>query len=252
MKDNNDSVSNKEWFEIWFDSPEYHTLYMHRDLTEAGLFIRKLISDIKIKPGSRVLDLACGRGRHTFQLATYPFEVFGLDYSPNNIAYANEHHKYDKIVYFQHDMRDPFPVDNLDLVLNLFTSFGYFREESENIRVLNNVHKSLKNNGIFVLDYFNTSRIIYDMVHEERLFTGGFEFDISRKIEGRHIVKTIRVKSEGQAKYFQERVMAYGYVELKNLIESCGFTVVKTYGDYNLDLYKEGISPRMIFNCRKL
>jgi len=62
---------NNEWFKSWFDSDYYHILYAHRDEKEAEVFLSNLIQKLKIKQGSSILDLGCGRGRHARLLKKY-------------------------------------------------------------------------------------------------------------------------------------------------------------------------------------
>lgn len=242
----------QEWFEVWFDTPEYHLLYQHRDIDEAASFISHLMQSLNPNKNIRVLDLACGRGRHTVQLAGYGFDVHGLDYAPSNIAYAQQHHSRDNISYWLHDMRDPFPCKDLDLILNLFTSFGYFEQSEEHECVLRNVYNALSPGGVFVLDYFNTARVLNDMVQEEERVIGEFIFNISRQKVGRRIQKNITVTYPNtQKKHFEEWVEAFSRDDLTNLIENAGFTIEGLYGDYQLKPFDALTSTRLILKVIK-
>ena len=83
-------MHKKQWFETWFDTEYYHILYKHRDENEADLFIDKLVRFLNIPVQSKVLDLACGKGRHAMVLHRYNLEVLGVDLSKNSIKEANE------------------------------------------------------------------------------------------------------------------------------------------------------------------
>src|SRR3954449_2448025 len=76
------------WFKEWFNSPYYHQLYFNRDMSEAAAFIDKLITHLKPAPGSTMLDVACGKGRHSLQLANKGFDVTGIDLSEDSIQEA--------------------------------------------------------------------------------------------------------------------------------------------------------------------
>src|SRR5690606_8758177 len=114
-----------EWFKDWFNSPYYHLLYNHRDENEAIFFLDNLIAKLQPKPDARILDLACGRGRHAVYLRTKGFDVTGVDLSPENIRLAATTAG-ERLHFYVHDMRYLLLSNYFDLVLNLFTSFGYF------------------------------------------------------------------------------------------------------------------------------
>ncbi|MCB0512464.1 MAG: class I SAM-dependent methyltransferase, partial [Bacteroidetes bacterium] len=81
-------IDNKNWFELWFNSPFYHILYKNRDQNEANIFIDNMITKLKMDYG-KILDLACGKGRHAYYLAEKGFDVIGVDLAENSIKYAN-------------------------------------------------------------------------------------------------------------------------------------------------------------------
>jgi 2-polyprenyl-3-methyl-5-hydroxy-6-metoxy-1,4-benzoquinol methylase len=126
-----------EWFSTWFDSPYYHLLYSSRSYTEAGSFLDALLAHLHPKADAQLLDLACGRGRHAVQISARGYDVTGLDLSPENITAAQQH-AHVGLRFYVHDMRVPLQCGPFDFVLNLFTSFGYFQEESENVVALRN------------------------------------------------------------------------------------------------------------------
>ena len=203
----------KEWFASWFDSPYYPILYQHRDYAEAERFIRKLVASLDAPQGALVLDLACGRGRHARFLNQLGLNVTGLDLSPESIADANTFAN-EQLHFAVHDMRDPFPPSvapsgTFDCILNLFTSFGYFADQSENLRVLRNVRTALSSpSGEFVLDFMNVPRILAGLVPEEEKQLNGIGFHIRRRVEDGFIVKDIHVKDGEKVYDFQERVQA--------------------------------------------
>ena len=145
-----------DWFETWFDSPYYHQLYNHRDEEEALRFINNLLDKLQPTPGCRMLDLACGKGRHSKALWDRGYDVTGVDLSDNSISAAKEY-ECDTLRFYTHDMRFPLVSNYFDYTFNFFTSFGYFETEREHINALRTMSSSLKKDGILVIDFLNTS-----------------------------------------------------------------------------------------------
>lgn len=134
------------WFKNWFDSPYYHQLYFNRDESEAAAFINKLIEYLKPASRSRMLDVACGKGRHSLQLANKGFDVTGIDLSAYSIQEALKH-ECENLHFYQHDMRLPFWINYFDYAFNFFTSFGYFQTQRENDNAIRTIAQSLKQQG---------------------------------------------------------------------------------------------------------
>src|SRR6185295_11720123 len=104
------STFQKQWFEAWFDSPYYHVLYKQRDEPEAQAFLDNLIKLLKPPKTARILDVACGRGRHALYLNKKGYQVFGFDLSKKNIDY-NKQFENNNLQFFVHDMREAFRVN---------------------------------------------------------------------------------------------------------------------------------------------
>src|SRR5215471_8928653 len=126
-------MKKEAWYESWFDSPYYHHLYEHHDTDEASNEVEQIVEKLGIQPPSTILDVACGRGRHAIELSRKGFDVTGIDLSWKNILHA-QHFEDDHLSFFVHDMREVFYVNFFDVVLNLFTSFGYFEAEKDNLK----------------------------------------------------------------------------------------------------------------------
>jgi SAM-dependent methyltransferase len=239
-----------KWFESWFDSEYYHVLYKNRDDAEAARFIENICRYLQLGQGFSVADIACGKGRHSRVLASLGFDVTGLDISASSIEYArsvsgpNEH-------YFVHDMRHSFPVSELDAGFNLFTSFGYFENNADDLLSLNNIYQALKPNGIFVQDYLNPDHTISHLKAEEKVQRGHVSFNISRYLQDGFIKKDIEVMDGDKKLRFQESVKVYSAAALKTLHEQAGFTVLKTFGDYSLQPFNEKSSARIILVSQK-
>jgi len=245
------SVSQRrEWFSEWFNSPYYHILYKNRDDAEAKHFIDTLQEFFQFTPRNRILDLACGRGRHSIYLNSRGFDVSGIDIAPENIAYARQFEN-DRLHFQVHDMRTPYVRDTFCYVLNLFTSFGYFETEGENINAICTVTEALKKGGRLVLDFFNTTKVIDTLKPHTTREVDGIRFDIRKKLESGFIVKDIRFDDQGQSYYFQERVKAISCATFLHYFDVADLELVHIFGDYHLNPFDEATSDRMIFVARK-
>ena len=145
---------HSKWFQSWFDTSYYHILYKQRDYKEAEVFIKNIVNYLNLDKDDSILDLACGKGRHSIFLNTLGYNVTGLDLSKNSIEHAKTHES-NSLHFDVHDMRDIYKTQ-FEVVLNLFTSFGYFEERADNFKVIQTIKSSLKQNGIGVIDYMNS------------------------------------------------------------------------------------------------
>jgi SAM-dependent methyltransferase len=216
-----------EWFEQWFGE-EYHALYPHRDDEDARRAVALIHSAVEWKPGARVLDLACGPGRHTAELERLGGTVVGFDLSRAMLRRAQER---TKAALVRGDMRAlPFRDASFDLAVNLFTSFGYFLDDDEHRLVVHQVTRTLRPGGGFVLDYLNADHVRRTLKMTEQ--SNGRDVVVRRRIDSdnRFVIKEIELRDEGRT--FQERVRLYGVEELNALLTEAGLRVTARFGDY--------------------
>ncbi len=232
------------WFASWFDSPYYHILYKDRDYEEAGTFVKNLASFLNLDKNAKILDLACGKGRHSKHLASLGYNVTGVDLSPNSIKAAKKFET-ENLSFEIHDMCIPFD-GKFDAILNLFTSFGYFETEIDNLRTIKAIKTSLKPEGFGVIDFLNVAYLEEHLVPSEEKIVEGIIFQIERRIENNHIIKDIRFKAEGQHFLYTEKVKALTLSDFKEYFKEAGVTLKKTFGNYQLDTFDPIISERLI------
>ena len=242
--------NNTNWFASWFDSPHYHILYKNRDYKEAEYFLKKLTTYLKPKSTDKILDLACGAGRHSIYLNKLGFDVTGVDLSPNSISVANESSN-DRLHFDVHDMREIFKENGFNYILNMFTSFGYFETEEENIKMLKSVEQTLQPNGTFVLDFFNVHRVIRNLIKEETKEIDGLQFKIRKKLVDGRIIKHINFTENNQSFSFQEKVQAIDLIQFEHLFSLAGLKIMATFGDYSLEKYNQQHSERLIIIAQK-
>jgi SAM-dependent methyltransferase len=239
-----------EWFERWFNSPYYHMLYGNRDHKEAADFINRLIDFLQVEKGANVLDLACGKGRHSLQLNSKGFDVIGIDLSEKSIESALEHSN-ESLNFFVHDMRQLFWLEHFDLVANLFTSFGYFHNKEDDQQMMNGVFESLKPGGRFVIDFMNAKKVVANLVNYEEKQVDDVKFVINRKVEDAVIVKSIDVIDGLDKTSFVEEVDELYLADFIAYLNNAGFSIKSTYGNYQLEQFDEVNSDRLIIVAEK-
>jgi len=223
-----------EWFEQWFGE-EYHALYPHRDEDDARQAVALIRRVAPWKPGDRVLDLACGPGRHAAELERLNAVVVGYDLSWAMLRRARGR---TRATLVRGDMRAlPFKDESFALAVNLFTSFGYFLDDAENRAVLGQVVRTLRRGGRFVLDYLNAELVRRIVARSATVPNGGSdrrsEPRVTRRIgaDGRFVIKEIELRDEGRT--FQERVRLFGRDDLAALFSDVGLRVDGAFGDYD-------------------
>ncbi|MDA8896032.1 methyltransferase domain-containing protein [Bacteroidia bacterium] len=243
-------TEQKQWFKSWFDTEEYHELYGHRDYAEAEKFISRICEKLKIPSKSHCIDLACGKGRHSNTLAKLGMRVLGLDLSENSISYATEN-ALNGAIFKVHDMRDPLPVENVNYVFNLFTSFGYFEKDSTDLAILKHQFESLKPGGFFVQDYLNAPPIKSSLPLKNLIKKAKNTYRIEKFTENGSIKKQITFLKDGEDQVYTEQVKIYSPEALKSLHEEAGFEVQEVLGEYSLAPFDANISKRIIIISKK-
>lgn len=244
-------MEKQSWFESWFNSPYYKVLYQNRDSNEAEDFTDALIQYLQPKKGSRMVDIGCGEGRFAVQFAQNGFDVTGIDLAENRIAKALEAER-ENLHFMVHDMRLPFYINYFDYAFNLFTSFGYFASEKDNLKAAKSFAAGLKNGGTLVVDYLNRDWVLQQLKPFEIIERDGVSFDIQKDYDGKHIIKHIRfVDAAGEAKHYTERVSAFSLQDFVQMFAQVGLSHQATFGDYKLASYDATNSPRMIMIFKK-
>ncbi len=239
-----------EWFANWFDSEYYHILYQHRNDNEARFFIDNLIRQFNPEDKSIMMDLACGKGRHSIYLAEKGYDVTGLDLSEQSIAHASKS-SHDHLHFYVHDMRRKFRSNYYDFIFNFFTSFGYFSKEIDHNLTLDAISNGLKSNGIFVMDFINAVKAENNLIHKETKKVQDITFNIRRKVEKGNIIKNIQFTDQGKEFHFQESVRGFRIYEMTRMFRKHGMDILHIYGDYDLTPFDVATSNRMILISQK-
>ena len=238
------------WFANWFDSPYYHTLYKNRDEKEAQVFIDNLVQHLQAPKGSTLIDIACGKGRHANYFNSLGLDVVGVDLSPNSIASATKNENA-TLQFAVHDMREVYQKNNFDVVTNLFTSFGYFEDNTDEQKAINAMASNLKSGGILIIDFMNVKKVIANLVLEEQKIIDGILFNITRTVENGHIIKDIEIIDGTEKQHFQEKVKAITLADYSNFISKAELKIIDIFGNYKLDSFDEDTADRLILICKK-
>jgi SAM-dependent methyltransferase len=237
----------EEWFESWFGE-DYVALYPHRNEAEAERVVGLIAHTLGDRPVSLVLDLACGSGRHSRYLGRR-WWTSGVDLSEVLLRIARKNGTPAKLV--RADIRAlPYRTDSFDLVVNLFTSFGYFETDAEHETVVRDLSRVIRSGGTFVLDYLNARVVRERLVPRDESMVSGRTIEQRREItpDGRFVVKHIDIKDDGH--HFIERVRLFSKAELMSMLEQADFRIERSYGDYDgTPLTDE--SPRVILFARR-
>ena len=245
-------IETREWYRVWFNSPYYYQLYFQRDEKEARACIQRLINFLQPPAGCRMVDVACGRGRHSLLLAQIGFDVTGFDLSANAIDHAKKFER-DNLHFYLHDMRFPFWINYFDYAFNFFTSFGYFATRREHDDAMRTIAASLKQGGIFVIDYLNVHFVEDHLVHNEHKNVSGVNYEIHRWDDEAHFYKRIIIHdiSLPVPEEHTECVAKFSLGDFTEMLSFQNMQVLEVFGDYNLAPYDVRKTPRMIIVAKK-
>lgn len=189
-----------EWYEESFGE-DYLRVYNDRDEQGAAHEVHGMIAWLKLPAGAEVLDLCCGMGRHSLSLAEKGYAVTGMDLSDVLLDEARKEEGADNVRWVQGDMRElPFADGSFDAVVNLFTSFGYFKEDAEHVRVLREIRRVLRPGGRFIVDFMNPTHVKRHLKPYTGREEDGLKIEERRRIEDGFVKKHITIIPENEAK----------------------------------------------------
>ena len=232
------------WYANWFDTAYYHTLYKHRDENEAFAFVDQLSERFSPKDYPFLCDAACGKGRHALRFFEQGFKVDAFDLSEQSIRIAKESAKVG-LHFFEHDITQPFASQKYNMATNLFTSFGYFDSEINDLQALSAIVESLKSDGVFIQDFLNAN-----LVEEDRQWNkkelDGITFRTKKKVSNGFVRKEIEVIDQGELHRFHEQVRLFNLRDFERLYKMVGLEIINIYGGYKLNSFDPMSSNRLI------
>lgn len=241
------------WYRDWFNSENYLRVYGHRNQEEADRLVELITKSLNLRANTSVLDMACGAGRHAVSFAKLGFKVTAVDLSQRLISEAKKNADQEGVAldFILSDILEYETDKKFDLVVNLFTSFGYFDYDEENYAVIKKAYDLLNEGGHFVLDYFNKDFLLKNLIPMTVFSENGLKIIQNRSIDGTRVVKKITIDKDGSSEEFYESVRLYKYEEVLNYIKKAGFKIDKQYGDYFGNNYESESSPRLIIFAMK-
>lgn len=250
-----------EWYEHSFGE-DYLLVYKHRDTQGARREVECMIEWLELPQRAKVLDLCCGMGRHSMALAEAGFEVTGVDLSEVLLREARRNDPEQRVTWLQADMRKlPF-TGGFDAVVNLFSSFGYFKEDHEHIQVLREIKRVLKPDGRFIIDYLNPSYTADHLIPESERMDEGQRIVERRMIMNGYVMKRITISQvnkiagndQGESREpreYLERIKLYTAEQFTDMLGEAGLALERIYGSHAGESYDPMLSPRMILLGRR-
>jgi len=243
----------KEWFREWFDSEEYLNVYQHRNEEDAEKILNLILNETRVTDHSFILDAACGAGRHSIFLTARGYNVISFDLSKTllKVAKKDASEKNIKLNLICADIRKIYFKRKFDLILNLFTSFGYFDTDEENFSFAENIFDSMNFDAVYVFDYLNKEFLLNNLVRESVREISDQQITERRSFKGERIIKEIEINNGGNKNSFFESVHLYDPEFIINQFEKIGFKTGQIFGDYEGHPFEKAISPRLIIFFRK-
>jgi SAM-dependent methyltransferase len=242
-----------KWYKDWFSSEFYTSVYAHRNDSDAKLLSDLILLKVELNKDDYILDAACGAGRYSKIFASLGFNVVGFDLSLVllNMAQRDNPHFNKNQFLINSDIRTTYFKKKFNLIINLFTSFGYFQTEKDNFRFFENALEFLEENGVVVFDYFNSTIVKRSLVPYSEKNVNGFLVKETRSIQDNRVIKNIDVTGNNSTLSFLESVALYDSHFLIDKFNSLGYNIIDVYGDYKGSQFNRDNSERIIIFMKK-
>ena len=234
-----------DWWRTWF-GPAYLSLYDDYLAERTPIEVDRLEVLLALRPPARILDLACGQGRHGIELARRGYQVTGVDLLTYLLDVAAARARAAKVrMRFVHgDMREPIRGGRFDAALSLFTSFGYFVDEADDRKVLRSVASMLGPEGRLLLEVLNGERERDNFEPRQWFSVGTTAVMEERQLDqsGRRLVVQRTVSTPNARQTDVHAIRIYSGTEVDAALHAAGFADVRLYGDWN----GEPLSPNSL------
>jgi len=253
-----------KWFRKWFNTQDYLDLYKHRDTKDAAKILKLLFANISIPKGSKVLDLACGSGRHSLLIARKGYNVTGIDLSKYLISKAKEKLKNEysgcrnRLSFEIGDMRNIKHKNEFELIVNIFSSFGYFEKQSDNVKVIKSISSALKKNGWFLFDFLNRDYLIKHLVPLNIKRENNKILVQVRNITDGFVEKNIFILKNNSARdpypvlnRYKEIIRLYSLNDFRKMFSAYKLKIIKVFGNYDGAKFVKSKSERLIILAQK-
>lgn len=228
-------MSDTPWYKSFFGE-DYLRIYDFLTPERTELEVKGIIHLLKLPPGSAILDLCCGHGRHSIELAKRGYRVAGQDLSEVFLQHAQSDAEKQgvQVRWVQSDMRN-IPFENeFDAVINIFTAFGYLENEDEDQLVLQQIQKALKPGGLFLLETKNREWLMrnFDPGNVVRYEDGLIVFeerDFDMLTDICH-VKVTMLHPDGNRQEYGHAARMYSLKDYAHKLTAAGLQIQTCYG----------------------
>lgn len=237
----------KYWFQEWFNE-DYLKLYAYRNQEEADKQVDFIMRALSLTGRERVLDIGCGAGRHSIAFGQRGFSVVGVDASEYLIGKANEKVETQPNLPVRFVIGDMYQLMNLgtfDLIINMFTTFGYFSDDQENARIFGVVRHHLLEGGHFFFDYLHPHQVREHLKPKADVMVDGEQVHIEKQIKEDRVIKTIQFPG----RVYQEKVKLYDREQIEDMLREYRLKVVDCWNDYEGNPWRED-GDQQLFHCR--
>jgi SAM-dependent methyltransferase len=245
-------MPDNEWFKDWYNSPFYYKLYAESGESEAIAFTRRIGAYLSLKPGSRLLEIGCGMGNLSRELAAMDLDVTGIDIAAFPVDHALQHEA-SNLHFFFHDIRLPFWGNYFDAAINLFTRFGYFRTIREHESSIRTISRSLRPGGALVIDYLNVHFAEEQFIPKISRDIHGTGYEIRNWVNETHFYTSIKVTDPSLTEPIEviEKKAKLSLGDFTDMLGYHDMQVKEVFGDYQLGSYDVRKTPRMIIVAEK-
>lgn len=257
LKKNFNIEDKKPWFSKWFNEDHYDHVYKHRSEDEArlavDLFIKMISSHLEPESIEFCLDIGCGNGRHLKYMSQSFPNLLGLDLSIRQLKNAKKLNVGRELTLANADMRHlPLTQGSLNVITNIFTSFGYFVNDEEHQETLKDWSNALVDNGVLLIDIFNRTHILKSLNPLSHSQSGDYSISQERSLSrnNKRVEKVITIYRNGDKKVYNESVRIFSLEELSTMLEIAGLNIVEIKGSYHGDPYCAD-SERLIILAKK-
>lgn len=248
----------KEWWETTFNNDylradSYFASYAR--ISREIAFLLRVFHKIGLKKNAKILDLACGYGAHALALAEYGFNVTGIDFSKNYITRARKNAQNKKIgvSFLEKDIRDISFSRHFDAIISMYTSFGYFTDENDHLKVLKQISQALKPRGALILDLNNIARVLTQMNGNGKTAEKNGCVFVKKELNPATMRWSLDYtwKDRGKLKRSRFRTRIFALAELRRLLEEAGLKIKRVWGFYDGSSYQFD-SRRLIIFAQKV
>jgi SAM-dependent methyltransferase len=238
-------MENDWWFDFFDDVYGDFILHTFND-DEIKNSINYLVKKFEINEKTKIYDQCCGKGSMAIPLLEKTNNIYGCDIIPSYIAHIKS--VTDNGVFEVYDAKKYMPKEKVDVVINWHTSFGYSKNNDENIEMLKKAYESLKKDGVFILEYINfefvvknfeKKMVVNKIINNKKITLERFSsFENGMLKQKWSIIEIPEWEKIGETKIYFEN-------DLLNIFENIGFRSIKVFYDLKESYEAKRFSPKM-------